>query len=206
MALTEPQSPQQAWGSTPIPDPTVLSTAAIAAAVESLMQYIDGQLAVRDQRMDGMDTAGTLRLTVANSRVDQVADKVESHIAVAEERFKAVDGRFIDRDVAVRAALAAQKELNTQQEASNVKAIDKAEAATTETIRTHHALTQAEIEALSKSLDELKSRVTVIESVKLGGREDRSGLYAGIAIVAILISAGLGIVGLVMALSNGGGV
>jgi hypothetical protein len=186
-----------AWGSTPIPDPTVLSTQAIAKAVESLTMYIDGQLSIRDERMRGIDTATTLRLKELDTMPGWVDEKVAHLQALMDGQFTAVQQQFnlnklaLDAALqaskeAVAAALAAQVSAAAKQDEANQKAIDKSELATAKTISVNQELATARLDALVKGLDEVKSRTTIIESMKNGAQQDRSGLYGGIAAIAAI--------------------
>ena len=108
-------------GSTPIPDPTERTNAQIEAAMVAIRDYIDGQLAVRDERLRGIDTATSLRLdALAEVRETLNAGLVHER-EITDEKFGSVAQQFIERDtrsereardnkVAVDAAFAAQKE------------------------------------------------------------------------------------------------
>jgi hypothetical protein len=103
-----------------------------------------------------------------------------------------------DNKVAVDAAFAAQKEAASTQDQNNAKAIDKSERATAETIKTNQELSQTNIAALTKSLDELKLSVSRIESVKVGVTENRAGIYAALAAAISLMIVGMTILGFVL--------
>ncbi len=108
--------------------------------------------------------------------------------------------------MAVDAAFAAQKEAAAKQDEGNAKAIDKSERATAETIKTNQDLNKATTDGMSKSLDEVKERLTRIESAKVGATEtrqtsaeNRSGLYATIGVVISITLFGLAIIGFLVA-------
>jgi hypothetical protein len=169
-------------GSTPVPDPTKLTTDAVNAAVDISRREI---LALREllcQRMDGMDHAEGMRYQMI------------------EERFARVEQLRIEQkdDVAsaVAAALAAQKE-----------AIGKTETATEKQIGGLSDTQKTADEALRRDIDDLKSRVTIVESVKIGATEQKQSLTSGaqlaIAILGLLVAV-LSIA-VVVILSNGAG-
>ena len=170
-----------------------------------MTQYIDGQLAVRDERLSGIDTATSLRLKEIDKIPQQIREHVTSLELLHDEKFSSIATQFAERDtrseresrdnkVAVDAAFAAQKEAAAKQDEANAKAIDKSERATAETIKTNQELGIAKIDGLTKSLDEVKLQISRIESVKVGATENRAGLYATIGII---ITVGILLMGIV---------
>ena len=176
---------------TPHPDPTVLTDRAVERAIVRMHEYVDSQLAIRDERIKGIDLATTIRNQAISNVPAMVDEKVLSHNSVVdvrfealELRFKAIEHCFAASDAALTTALASAKELAVQQEAANTKAIDKAERATAETIKANYQVWAASHEALAKSVDALTGSVNRMEAMRLGAKDDRSGLYAGIAALA----------------------
>ena len=193
-------------GSRPVPDPTALTDAAIAKAIEAMRDYVDGQLAVRDERLNGIDTATSLRLATIDHIPARIDEKVATLAGLTVERFAGVDTRFLERDtrseresrdnkVAVDAAFAAQKEAAAKQDEANAKAIDKSEKATAETIKTNQELSSSKTDALTKGLDEVKIAISRIESIKTGATESRTGLYAAIGVAATLVFLAIAVIG-----------
>ena len=153
-------------------------------------------------RLDGMDKAtDVLQETVTRVPTD-VQLQVGNLNAVMEEKFASIDTQFAERDirsereardnkVAVDAAFAAQKDSATQTDAANAKAIEKSEAATTKTIDTLGAVITSSNKALSDKIDDLKSRVQAMESIKQGATDSRAlvyGILVLILTVAIVVS------------------
>ena len=199
-------------GSRPVPDPTELTTRAVNAldaAVKdretAFKEWVQGQLTVRDQRMDSMDEATTLRLQVIDGIPTLIKTEVAHLSDISDVRFDGIQVQFKERDTrseaveklnkvaldaafaaskeAVAAALTAQKEAAAKQDEANAKAIDKSEKATAETIKTNAELGNTRLDALAISLNDIKDRVVRIESTKAGAAENRSGTNANVALV-----------------------
>ncbi len=200
---------------TPRPDPTELTDAAIARLEKSLTQYIDGEVKVLTTRLEGIDEATKLRLTGVTDIPTQIDEKVGRLADLTTEKFASVEKRFQERDtrsenekrdskVAVDAAFAAQKEASAKQDEGNTKAIDKSERATAETIKTNQDLNAAKTDGLTKGLDEVKDRLTRVESIKLGATEQRqvatesrTALYATIGVAISVVLFGIAIIGFI---------
>jgi hypothetical protein len=192
-------------GSRPVPDPTELTDRAIARLRQEIIDIIEAQLAIRDERLRGIDEATKLRLAGMDGLASEIDTKVGRLGDVHEEKFKSIATQFTERDtraeresrdnkLAVDAAFAAQEKLAIAQQASNAEAIDKSEKATAETIKTNQELNKATTDILTKSLDEVKLAVTRIESTKVGSTESRMALYAGIGVLALIIGTVIGVV------------
>jgi cation transport regulator ChaB len=198
-------------GTVPVPDPTFLTTEALARGLASERDYVDGQLDVLRERLRGIDIATRLLNETVN-RVPTDVQREVSHLReLDEEKFSSVQKQFAERDtrsereskdnkVAVDAAFAAQKEAAAKQDESNLKAIDKSEKATTETIKTLQDLFQTSVRALSDKIDDLKERVGKIESTRQGAGEARTErrseagqiwLAVGVAVAAISVLVGI---------------
>lgn len=182
-------------GSPPVPDPTVLTTEALARAVTAERDYLNAQLEVLRERLRGIDRATEL----LNETVNRVPTDLQREIThlreLTEERDRSVQTQFRERDtrqeresrdnkVAVDAAFAAQKEAAREQNNSNTLAINKSEQATTETIAKLAELFKTSTDALAGKLDDFKERLTRIESMRQGGKETRGELYALVGFLA----------------------
>jgi len=207
-------------GSRPVPDPTELTDKAIARAIAALTDYIDGQLAVRDERLNGIDTATSLRLDALPAISREIDSKIGRVEDLHDEKFASIQTQFSERDtrseresrdnkVAVDAAFAAQKEAAAKQDEANAKAIDKSEKATAETIKTNQELNAAKTDALTKALDEVKFEVRGISATKVGAienrtqsNEQRSGQVAMIGLIIGIIVGVPSIAAIVVALAS----
>jgi tetrahydromethanopterin S-methyltransferase subunit G len=190
--MTDPAVPvrgSNGGGSAPIPDPTVLTDAAIAKAVVLMTQYVDGKVDVTAAKLAAMEQATLLRLERIDGIPERIDEKVNAVHSLTETRLTAIEklseresalnkdaliAAFNASKEAVAAALTAQKESAAVAERTNQAAIDKSERATSETIKTNLELTRATTDAITKTLDEVKTRVTTIESMTLGQQGQRT--------------------------------
>jgi cation transport regulator ChaB len=190
--------------STPTPDPTVLTTEALTRAVQAERDYVDGRIAVLEERLRAIDVATRLLNETVNRVPTDVTKEVTHLRELMDERLTSVSIQFKERDtrseresrdnkVAVDAAFAAQKEAAAKQDEGNAKAINKSEMATAETINKLSELFRTSAGALSDKIDDLKARVGALENLKQGGRETLGGIYALAAFLlcVLLIGAAL---------------
>jgi hypothetical protein len=212
---TDAEVPPRNGGSRPVPDPTVLTDAAIAKAVEAITDHVAGKFDLLSERLNGIDTATTLRLRSIEDIPNQIDRAVTNLERLHDERFRSVAQQFVERDtrsereardnkVAVDAAFAAQKEAAAKQDEGNQKAIDKSEKTTTETIAKLGDLVDTNIHALSDKIDDLKDRLTEVAKItngsgehRLGSRESYSDLKGLAVVVFGALSAALAIYAIV---------
>jgi uncharacterized protein YoxC len=163
----------------PVPDPTSLTTAQLDRAIESERDYVNAQLDVLRERLDGIDRATRL----LNETVNRVPTDVQKEVAhlreLSDEKFDSIAKQFRERDsrseresrdnkVAVDAAFAAQKEAAAEQNKSNTLAITKSEVATSETISKLAELFKTETKGLADKLADLRRDIDRIENRKVG--------------------------------------
>jgi len=166
-------------GSVPVPDPTVLTTAALIREIDSLRERTthDNRMLreLIEARLDGNDAAVALLRTTTDAFPQQVKEAVANLQELHEEKFQSIGIQFKERDVrtdqtsrdskvAVDAALKAQQEAFAEQNKSSALAISKSEAATTKQMD----LIVQNIANLAKSIDDkiadIKDRLTSMES------------------------------------------
>lgn len=179
MAAENTSSTQRNVGSTPNPDPTILTTAALIREIDSLRERTshDNRLLreLIEARLNGNDQAVALLRTTTEALPGKIVSAIDALQELHEEKFNSIGIQFKERDVrtdqtsrdskvAVDAALKAQQEAFAEQNKSSALAISKSEAATTKQID----LIGANIASMGKSVDDkfadVKERLTQIEA------------------------------------------
>jgi hypothetical protein len=148
---------------TTTPDPSVLTTEALAREILALKELVF-------IRLDGMDKAVDL-FSETLTRTPTDVDKQISHLkALHEEKFQGVEKQFMERDVrieqaavatkiAVDAALSAAKEAVGSQNLANAAAITKSEAATVKQLDGIIALIGSNTKGTDEKISDIKSRL-----------------------------------------------
>lgn len=165
--------PQMTGGSTPVPDPTILTTEALLRAIADLKELLSAQLDAQDK--------------LVNEKFRSIDQQLE---LVERQRVE----QKMDTKAAVDAALTAQKEAVKEQTTASATAIAKSEAGTSEQLKQLAATFTAGLAGQATIITDLKDRVIKIESLKQGGTESRAGIYAAIGIAATIIGVLLAIV------------
>jgi hypothetical protein len=152
-------------GSTPIPDPTVLTSMLVDKAIANLREILEAQISGQKElfqaRFDEAEKATRLLQDIFD-RVPMMMDEKVSHLAkLGEEKFAGVERSFEERDTrsereardnktAIDAALLAQKEAVRLQTEASALATAKSEAATMK--QTDQLVTQ--LQTSTKALDD----------------------------------------------------
>lgn len=213
-------------GSRPVPDPTILTTQLIDRAIAGLRELLeanmDGNHSELLARLGAMDQAIVLLQAARDknpaeidAKLAQLLSLIGERFSTLEERFKTMDVQFggialqfrerdtrseresRDNKVAVDAAFAAQKEAASEQNKSNTLAIDKSEKATAETLNKQADLFTSRTDALIDQHDDLKERVTRIESFGIGTtaavatrQADRGfNAYMAFGVIGVIVGA-----------------
>jgi hypothetical protein len=206
---SHPNDQARAWDTRPVPDPTVLTTQALVASITSLREVLEaviqGQKAVFESRLDGMDKAINLLQVTTDRQPAEVDRKIANLRVLHEEKFTSIQVQFAERDtrteqsardskVAVDAALSAAKEAVGEQNKSSALAIAKSEAGTAKQIDQQALLIATATKALDEKIGDIKDRLTRIEGQSIGqtvAREDTKSLWAIlIAAVGAVIAIG----------------
>ncbi len=176
-------------GSTPVPDPTVLTTQQLTIGLAALREILE-------TRLDAMDVATELNKAATDTFPRRMDERICAIQKLNNEKFIGVEKQFAERDIrsntvaelgqkALEAALSAAKE-----------AVGKTEVSFTKQIDNTLVQIQAEKKATDDKIDDVKSRLTAIET-GLNTRhivttEDRGSNQW---MIGILISLGLALLG-----------
>jgi DNA repair exonuclease SbcCD ATPase subunit len=156
----------------PIPDPTVLTTEQLIREITTLNNTLQ------------------LQLTAQQVLVDQRLDSVGAHLEHIESQ--RVEQKQ-DTKAAVDAALAAAKEAVKEQTSASDRAINKSDDSTSEQLKQMSTTFTTAIAAVGGSIGDAKERITALESLRLGVKENLSGVYALIGLIITVAVLGLGI-------------
>lgn len=184
----------------PNPDPT-------DRTISQLQREIGMLQAVIEQRLDGFekllfekDKAILLLQTqmdrepkppVLESQIAHVAETTDRHSANVEIRFaerdKRIEQRINDGKDAAQATINALKETLAAQHTSSQNAIAKSETATQKQMDQIESKFGTEIGAIRQQIDDAKTRITTLESMKAGMKEQKEdfGARYGLAIGGI---------------------
>lgn len=199
-------------GSTPVPDPTLLTTAALNAGLSGLREILeartDGQKAVFEARFNGMDRAITLLQDIANQLPAGIETKVGNLRSLHEEKFSSIQTQFKERDVrsereskdnkvAVDAALQAAKEAVGKHELTMIKQIDQI-----------NATIVASTKALDDKINDVKERMTRVESEDKGHQtavttQQTSNMNL-VSVIGLVLGTLIGVGGIAIALMQRG--
>ncbi len=196
-------------GSTPVPDPTILTTQQLIAAIAATRELLE-------TRLDGMDRATQLNKEQMDKFPQMIDERIHSiekirdeKFSTVNEKFRSIETQFKERDtrseqsskdskVAVDAALQAAKEAVGEQNKSNALAIAKSETAFTKQLDQIIALITATNKASDEKINDLKGRLDRGEGVKAQAVENKGQMNwlvgAVISGIALLISLGVLIV------------
>jgi tetrahydromethanopterin S-methyltransferase subunit B len=178
------------------PDPTSLTTSWVIRELNTLRQIIE-------TRLDAMDRAMEL-LGEYPTRMDE---KIGALKELHKEKFDGIQRQFEEREVrttqaardskdALDAALSAAKEAVEKQNQSSASSITKSEISIEKRIETLMGTIATRSQAVDRMINDLKDRVTSIESSREGALMARmtsmdTGKYAATIIGAIVGVGGL---------------
>jgi hypothetical protein len=121
----------------------------MATEFAGLRDYVDGRIAIIESRLDGMDKAAVVLHETVTRTPTEIQLAIGHLKELTEEKFVSVSDNFMQRDKALDAALAAQKETAGKSEGTTQKLLD----------------------AQAANLSDLKTRVDRIEAAKQGGAD-----------------------------------
>jgi hypothetical protein len=140
----------------PVPDPTELTTQAIAAANEFTSREVQHLRDLTNVQFD----------LIERQRVEQKKDTKD----------------------AVDAALAAAKEAVKEQTAASQLSTNKSETSFAEQLKQQNVISGTALAGQARELAELTARIARMESLKQGGQDQMTRLFAAIFAAAALIT------------------
>lgn len=222
--MSGPVNPEPSLLGLPLTDPTELTTRLVDRAMAAERDRVDGQLAIRDERLNAMDAATQLRLDrVAEFHAELAQVRSDRGVALAHERelsnerfdavlsqFQALSSRTAeqksDTRAAVDAALQAAKELVALQTEAADKSTAKSEASFAKQIDALGLLLQKSSETTDDKIVDLKSRMDRIEATRISAVETKAEVRntsgdtrAVIALAITVVLAVVTIIGFVLA-------
>jgi len=205
-------------GSTPRPDPTLLTTQQLLRELGLQGDRFDAALAATEKvistRLDGMDKAIELS-RLANDRQAALATKeVENLTGLLDEKFQSVQRQFENMaalakqvsesaTVAINAALQAQKEAVAEQTRASALSIAKSEKTFGEQIGAQATLIQTVDKGFGLQMGDVKERLTRLEGQAVGAKVAQDDGRGNIALVVSVITGLVVIIGLVVTLLGG---
>jgi hypothetical protein len=202
-------------GNIPIPDPSILTTEQLRRELAALREILETRLSGMDRATEILADELVKLTNEFRDRLDHQSSDRDVQLAalreamtlqiqmvkeVTNERFAAVDTRFLERDtrteqeklesrISLDAALAAAKEAVGEQNKSNTLAINKSEAANKEKIDAQGVQSATSIKGLEDKIADLKGRIDRNEGKTQGG----AALWAGIIGVVVVLVMAIGI-------------
>jgi CHAD domain-containing protein len=170
-------------------DPTALTTQQVLREVSHVKEFFTAEI-------DGMKTA----IKVAHEDLVRVPTDVQKQVGnlkdLHEEKFIGIEKQFKERDVrseqqttstktAIDAALAAQEKQANKQAENFDKSIGKSEASFTK-----------QIDGLQTQLQDVKDRVTTVESENRGKQQHSQGMSRNTGTILVIVSILIALVGL----------
>ncbi len=149
--------------------------------LETLHREIEGSAEKTEILLDGLQK-------ITTERFNSVAQQFE---LVERQRAE----QKVDTKQAVDAALTAQKEAVKEQTTASERAIAKSETATAKQIDQMTITNATAIAGVISTLNDIKERVTKVESAKRGGDGAANQIYV---IIGLIVSVGMALFAIVM--------
>jgi len=188
--------------SRPIPDPTVLTNQAVASAMDTLRRELQAHAAVMDIRVNDMERLARQLVVTANERIEHLQllhdEKFASVAMQFAEREKRADQASRENKVAVDAALQAARDAVQAQNMASAQSIAKSEAATAKQMDQIGTLVQSATQGLNDKIDDVKSRLTLIEGKGAGHSEQRSTAMSSSSLMVTIVGTAIGFAGLLI--------
>ena len=209
-------------GSTPDPDPTKLTTDALRREIDALRTLIDqrisateslfetkitlgreGGMALKEYfvaQFDDMKALMQCQLNALDQETRQLASVRNEKFNTVQTQFDLIERQRVenkaDTKAAVDAALAAAKEAVKEQTTASDRAITKSETATSEQLKQMNVTFTTAVQGISQPISDLKDRVTALESVRIGGKENVAAMYALVGLIVTIALLAVGAIAL----------
>jgi hypothetical protein len=213
MADQETKPAEREWK--PIPDPTVLTTQALAVAIQALEEKLtarqEGMREAIEARLQAMDKANHLAEETV-TRVPTLLDRARQDIQVLftekiagisrelmamselrDEKFVAIKEQFAEKDRAVSAAFASAEKAGDKQAASFAGQLTEVKGSLSKQVEQLSELLRATSASLDDKINDAKDRLNRIEGQAVGKLDVKSESHLNssiiVSIIATLIAA-----------------
>lgn len=206
------------------PHPSI-STEALAREVACLREVLALQTAEQRNIMDSELRAATSEHVRLREAIKAQAENFDSKLMarttamneLREEKFNGIQRQFLERNIrnevheratkeATALALTSTRDTFAEQNRASEMAISKSETATAKQIDQLHTMTASISKATDDRIDDLKSRITRLESEGLGAKSNQSEYRAGtsstVSVISLVVGIIVGLAGVITVIIN----
>jgi len=183
-------------GSTPVPDPTILTTQQLVREIAASREIVEAKY---DTRLAAMDTATELNKQATDRIPTLICEKVAALEKLHNEKFASIEKQFVERDTRITdISVLNQKALDAALQAQKESA-GKTELSFTKQISDLTAQFQTQNKALDERLNDLKGRLDRGEGVTGGQKEQKTeSKTQGNFLLGLIIIGGISLLGIVV--------
>lgn len=183
-------------GSTPVPDPTILTTQQLYREIAASREIIEANVGQIKTRLDAMDTATELNKNATDRIPALICEKVSALEKLHNEKFAGVEKQFAERDTRTEQTRASdQKAVDAALQAQKEAAGATNESAKEANTKTEQNFTKL-LDQIGERVNELKTRLDrgegqKIQSVETKGQQNwfvSLFVIGGLTLVSIIIS------------------
>jgi len=215
MSDASDKAPFATASSTPVPDPTLLTTQQLNQQIAALKELVFTRLDAGDKAVELFNENLTRVPTALAVEMAHMKEWIEEKFRTVYVQFSTIQTQFKERDVrvednktaattAVNAALSAAKEAVQEQNKSFEKSIDKSERATLEQITQQRVLLQSIEKSINEKIAAQDTRVirleTMITASQTAKVENRESSGASAYILFSVVTAILALTGILIAI------
>ena len=209
----EAKPPERDWR--PVPDPTLLTTEALRAAVAALEEKLtarqDGMRDALEARLDASDRANVLAeqtmtrvptlldrarsdlMTLFNEKFDGFDKQIAAMSQLRDEKFTAIKEQFAEKDRAVSAAFASAEKAGDKQSSNFAGQLAEVKASLSKQIEQLSDSQRASSASLDDKINDAKDRLNRIEGQAVGKLDIKSESHLNtgmiVSVIAVLIAA-----------------